>query len=67
LTRQAAQAAGLAGVEMLQADAGAGITDVCAGAVPAQIVVVCGIFGNITGSDIQVLTWKHLVSIGRVG
>ncbi len=36
---------------MLQADAG--ITDVCAGAVPAQIVVVCGIFGNITVSDIQ--------------
>jgi len=49
--RQAAQAAGLDGVEVLQADAG--ITDVCAGAVPAQIVVACGIFGNITGSGIQ--------------
>ena len=36
---------------MLQADTG--ITDACAGAVPAQIVVVCGIFGNITVSDIQ--------------
>ena len=33
--------------------ADAGITDVCAGAVPAGIVVVCGIFGNITESDIQ--------------
>jgi hypothetical protein len=52
LARQAAQAAGLHGVEVLQADAG--ITDACAGAVPAQIVVACGIFGNITGSDIQV-------------
>jgi hypothetical protein len=51
LARQAAQAAGLHGVEVLQADAG--ITDACAGAVPAQIVVVCGIFGNITGSDIR--------------
>src|ERR1700729_4245498 len=51
LARQSAQAAGLHGVEMLRADAG--ITDACAGAVPAQIVVVCGIFGNITGSDIQ--------------
>ena len=51
VARQAAQAAGLDGVEMLQADSG--ITDVCAGAVPAQIVVVCGIFGNITVSDIQ--------------
>ena len=51
LARRAARAAGLRGVEVLQADAG--ITDVCAGAVPAQIVVVCGIFGNITDSDIQ--------------
>ena len=51
LARQAAQAAGLHGVEVLQADAG--ITDACAGAVPAQVVVACGIFGNITDSDIQ--------------
>ena len=51
LARQAAQAAGLHGVEVLQADAG--ITDACAGAVPAQIVLVCGIFGNISDSDIQ--------------
>ena len=45
LTRQAA---GLHGVEVLQADAG--ITDACAGSVPAQIVVACGIFGNNSGS-----------------
>jgi Putative methyltransferase len=51
LARQAAQAAGLHGVEVRQADAG--ITDACLGAVPAQIVVACGIFGNITDSDIQ--------------
>jgi len=51
VARQSAQAAGLHGVEVLQADAG--ITDACVGAVPAQIVVACGIFGNITGSDIQ--------------
>jgi hypothetical protein len=51
VARQAARAAGLDGVEMLRADAG--ITDACAGAVPAQIVVVCGILGNITVSDIQ--------------
>src|ERR1700733_10104253 len=51
VARQAAQAAGLDGVEMLQADAG--ITDACAGAVPARIVVACGIFGNITDADIQ--------------
>jgi hypothetical protein len=51
LARQAAQAAGLHGVEVLQADAG--ITDACAGAVPAQIVLACGIFGNISDSDIR--------------
>ena len=51
LARQAAQAAGLHGVEVLQADAG--ITDAYGGAVPAQIVVACGVFGNITGRDIQ--------------
>jgi len=49
--RRAARAAGLHGVEVLRADAG--ITDACAGAVPAQIVVACGIFGNITDGDIQ--------------
>ncbi len=49
--RQAAQAARLDGVEMLQADAGT--TDACADAVPAQVVMVCGVFGNITDSDIQ--------------
>jgi hypothetical protein len=30
-----------------------GMIDVCAGAVPARIVVVCGIIDNITVSDIQ--------------
>lgn len=49
--RQAADAAGLDGVEVLQADAGT--TDACVGAVPAQIVVVCGVFGNITTTDIR--------------
>ena len=48
--RLAAAAAGLDGVEVLAADAG--LTDAYAGAVPAQIVVACGIFGNITDADI---------------
>ena len=52
VARQAAKAAGLDGVEILQADAG--ITDVCMGAVPAQVVVVCGVFGNISVGDIRV-------------
>jgi hypothetical protein len=51
VARQGAQEAGLQGVEVLRADAGT--TDACAGAVPAHIVLACGIFGNITDSDIQ--------------
>jgi hypothetical protein len=51
VARQAARAAGLDGVEVRPGDAG--VTDAWAGAVPAAIVVVCGVFGNITGSDIQ--------------
>jgi hypothetical protein len=51
IARQAARAAGLDRVEVLQADAG--ITDACAGAVPAEIVVACGVFGNISAGDIQ--------------
>ena len=52
LARRAAQTAGLAGVEVLQGDAG--VTDACAGGVPARVVVACGIFGNISDSDIRV-------------
>ncbi len=51
VARRAAQAAGLDGVELLRADAG--ITDACAGAVPAHIVMVCGLFGNISVTGIQ--------------
>jgi hypothetical protein len=49
--RRAARDAGLDGVEVLETDAGT--TDACAGAVPAHIVLACGVFGNISGSDIQ--------------
>jgi Putative methyltransferase len=48
--RRAVAAGGLDGVQVTEADAGR--TDVYAGAVPAQIVVACGIFGNITDADI---------------
>lgn len=44
-------AAGLDGVEIVQADAG--VTDAYAGTVPADIILACGVFGNITGSDIE--------------
>ena len=51
VARRAVQAAGLDGVEVLQGDAG--ISDACVGAVPAQIVMVCGVFGNISDGDIE--------------
>jgi hypothetical protein len=47
--RQAASR--LAGVEITEADAGC--TDAYAGAVPADVVLACGVFGNISDDDIQ--------------
>jgi hypothetical protein len=41
---------GLSGVEVVVADAS--ITDSYDGAVPAQVVMVCGVFGNISLNDI---------------
>jgi hypothetical protein len=42
---------GLAGVEVRIADAGN--TDAYEGAVPADLVVACGIFGNVSTEDIE--------------
>jgi len=48
--RAAARDAGLDGVQVARGDAG--ISDAYAGAVPAGLVLVCGVFGNITDADI---------------
>jgi hypothetical protein len=40
-----------AAIEVRRADAG--VTDSYVGAVPADLVLLCGIFGNITDDDIQ--------------
>ncbi len=50
LARLAAKAARLDGVEVLAADAA--WTDSYIGAVPADVVVVCGVFGNISTQDV---------------
>jgi len=42
---------GLAGVEVVRADAGC--TDSYAGAVPADLVMWCGVFGNLTDRDVR--------------
>ncbi len=49
LARQAASP--FAGVEVVEADAGC--TDAYVGAVPAHIVLACGVFGNISDDDVH--------------
>lgn len=51
IARAAAAANGLTAVEVVQADAGA--TDSYAGAVPANLVLFCGVFGNLGDADIE--------------
>ncbi len=52
--RDQAAAAGLTGIEVRTADAGR--SDAYAGAVPAQIVLLVGIFGNVSDDDL----WRLL-------
>jgi hypothetical protein len=49
--RAAAQAASLPGVEVLTGDAA--LTDNYVGLAPADLLLACGIFGNITDADIE--------------
>jgi hypothetical protein len=49
--RAASREAGLSGVEVVAGDAG--ISDAYAGAVPAHLVLVCGVFGNVSDADIE--------------
>jgi hypothetical protein len=51
VARDTASEAGLEGVEVVVGDAGT--TDAYIGAVPANLVLVCGVFGNITDADIE--------------
>jgi hypothetical protein len=51
VARTNAEAADLVDVQIVEADAG--MSDVYAGAVPADIILSCGVFGNITGGDIE--------------
>jgi hypothetical protein len=51
VARASAAAAGMAGVEVRQEDAGT--TAVYAGAVPADLLLVCGVYGNVPETDIR--------------
>jgi hypothetical protein len=50
IARAAAREAGLDGVQVVAGDAG--ISDAYEGAVPADLVLVCGVFGNVTDADV---------------
>ena len=49
--RRRIAAAGLDGLEVVQVDAGR--SDAYAGAVPANVVLACGVFGNVSRDDIE--------------
>lgn len=50
LARRAAQVAGLHGIEPVIGNAS--VTDAYHGAVPADLILLCGVFGNISEADI---------------
>jgi hypothetical protein len=50
VARSAAQAHGLDAVEVIVGDAA--VTDHYRGATPADLVLLCGVFGNITDADV---------------
>ena len=64
LARQGASR--FAGVEVVEADAGC--TDAYVGAVPADIVMACGVFGNISDDDVHrtVAAFPSLCAPGAV-
>lgn len=51
IARSRAEAAGLTAVEMVEGDAGH--TDSCVGAVPADLLLFCGVFGKSAFDDIE--------------
>jgi hypothetical protein len=64
IARAAARAAGLDRVEVVEADAA--VTDSYAGAVPAEIILACGVFGNIQDDEIR-STVEHLPCLSAPG
>ena len=62
--REAAGSAGLKNLEVVTADAG--LTDNYTGAVPADLVITCGVFGNISDHDVEA-TVRAMPSLCRQG
>ncbi|MFG3705086.1 class I SAM-dependent methyltransferase [Micromonospora sp. NPDC047670] len=64
VARSAARAAGLSSVEVVVGDAAR--TDAYADLVPADLVLVCGVFGNISEADIRA-TVRHCAALCATG
>ncbi|MEU8260580.1 SAM-dependent methyltransferase [Micromonospora sp. NPDC048999] len=64
IARAAAAEAGLTGVEVMVGDAA--LTDRYADLVPADLVLVCGVFGNIVEADIRA-TVGHCAALCATG
>lgn len=64
IARQAVDRAGLTGVDVVTGDAA--LCSAYAGAVPSDVVVACGIFGNIVDDDIR-HTVANLPRLCRTG
>ncbi|MDG4802361.1 class I SAM-dependent methyltransferase [Micromonospora sp. WMMD980] len=64
LARRAVAEAGLTGVEVVTGDAA--VTDRYADLAPADLVLVCGVFGNIGDDDIR-STVRHCASLCATG
>jgi hypothetical protein len=62
--RAAAAAAGLEQVEVVEGDAA--LTDAYASAAPADIILACGVFGNITDDDVR-RTVEHFPCLSAPG
>jgi len=62
--REAAVGAGLSQFELVEADAA--ISDVYAPYVPADVILACGIFGNISDADLE-RTVRSVSMLGRTG
>ncbi len=64
VARAAVQEVGLSGVEVVLGDAAR--TDAYAGLAPADLVLVCGVFGNISDADVRA-TVHHCASLCATG
>jgi hypothetical protein len=62
--REAATVAGLTNVDVVRSDAA--LSDIYASAIPADVVLACGIFGNVSDGDVE-NTVRNVSMLCRTG